>query len=670
MALMLGIDTGGTFTDCVLFDDDKGVTDSAKSLTTRHDLMLGVADAVASVLDGRAAEVRLVSLSTTLATNAVVEGVGARIGLILIGYDEKALERAGLGEALGEDPVAFVAGGHDSFGREAAPLDTEALQQAVLAQRGNVEVFAISSMFSVRNSAHELTAKAVVAELTDTPVTCGHELTSNLDAPRRALTTALNARLIPYLSRLISGVHRMLEQHGIKAPLMVVKGDGSLVTHEVALERPVETILSGPAASVVGACYLAGTGDAIISDMGGTTTDIAILRDGQPAVNVQGATVGGRRTMVEAVEVHTIGLGGDSDVHFQGGLGVVVGPQRVVPLSLLGHQYPQIVATLERQLKHGWVSARAGRFALRLRDDADDELTTPAEEAAWEMMGDGPLELESVVQDQSAIGRALGRLRRRGLVTFSGFTPTDAAHVLGLYDSWSLEAARVAAALWGRQTRHVYGWGGWDRDDAEGPSRLVMEQVILQTSRALIGASVASSVGRNDIDPDNLPQAFLDYLLSPQAEASESSALRIGFRSNYQLVAVGAPVQTYYPAVAERLDTRLAVPSHSDVASAVGAVAGSVVQRVRINITQPGAGIFRVHGLEGVTDFNELEQAATLASEIATAESETRARKAGTTHIETKLKRKDNAVADGADTVFFDSTITAIATGRPALSGS
>ena len=131
----------------------------------------------------------------------------------------------------------------------------------------------------------------------------------------------------------------LLAERGIKAPLMVVKGDGSLIEAAVAMACPVETILSGPAASVVGAHHLSGEKDVFVSDMGGTTTDIALLSGGRPVLNRDGATVGGFRTMVEAVGVHTFGLGGDSEARLNED-GLIVGPRRVMPLSLLGHQHP------------------------------------------------------------------------------------------------------------------------------------------------------------------------------------------------------------------------------------------------------------------------------------------------------------------------------------------
>ena len=348
---MLGIDTGGTYTDAVLFDETAGVLASGKSLTTKHDLALGVGRAVDSVLGESAADIELVSLSTTLATNAIVESQGSPVGLILVGQGPEALKRSDLSRALRGDPVVFVTGGHTAAGDEQAPLDEAAVLAGLSEHSSKVAAFAVASLFAVRNAAHEQRVRDIVRDHTGLPVTCSHELSSNLDAPRRALTALLNARLIPFLQQLILATRQMLEDRGIGAPLMVVLGDGSLVAAEEALKRPVETILSGPAASAVGARYLSGKNDVLISDIGGTTTDIAILRNGWPALNVQGATVGGWRTMVEAVAVHTVGLGGDSEVH--AGAGLALGPRRVVPLSLVG----------ERLSTNAWLDSRAARAA-------------------------------------------------------------------------------------------------------------------------------------------------------------------------------------------------------------------------------------------------------------------------------------------------------------------
>ena len=369
MSLLLGIDTGGTYTDAVLFCRERGVLRSAKSLTTREDLALGIDAAASRVLPEDRNGVEMVSISTTLATNAIVEGRGSPVCLLMIGQGPEALDRAGLGSALGEDPVAFIAGGHDAAGVEQSPLDEEALRAAVARHAGKVSAFAVTAHFAVRNASHESRACALVREHCDRPVTCSQELSDQLDAPRRALTTVLNARLIPMITELISAVGRMMERRGLVAPLMVVKGDGSLVCAELASRRPVETILSGPAASIVGGHHLAGAGDALVVDMGGTTSDIAVLDAGRPRLRDDGASVGGWRTMVRAVAAHTVGLGGDSEVHVDKG-GLSVGPRRVVPMSLIAEQRPSILEGLERRSERMLYDADQIRLVMRGRSGA------------------------------------------------------------------------------------------------------------------------------------------------------------------------------------------------------------------------------------------------------------------------------------------------------------
>jgi len=227
LSLIIGLDTGGTYTDGVVYDPSAGVLATGKSLTTKHDLSLGLGDALDQVLPAAAKGVGLVCISTTLATNAVVEGHGSPVGLLLTGFDEKALTRGGLGRVVGNDPVAFIRGGHNVWGEEKDPLDVEAASVAIDEMAPSVCGFAVGGMFAVRNPTHEQALRDLAIERTGKPVTCGHELSSKLDAPKRALTTVLNARLIPQLQHLIEAVQGIMKDRGIDAPLMVVKGDGS-----------------------------------------------------------------------------------------------------------------------------------------------------------------------------------------------------------------------------------------------------------------------------------------------------------------------------------------------------------------------------------------------------------------------------------------------------------
>ena len=450
---LLGIDTGGTYTDAVLFNPEAGVKARAKSLTTRHDLSEGIRGAVENVLAETGTDpssIRLASLSTTLATNALVEGQGGRVCLVMIGFGPEDLERDGLKQALGADPVIFLAGGHNVHGHE-TPLDTAALLSQIDQLAGAVTAFAVAGYFAVRNPEHELRVRELIRERTHLPVTCSHELSSKLGGPRRALTTLLNARLVSMIDRLIGSSEDFLKARGIEAPLMVVRGDGALISAAEARLRPIETILSGPAASLVGARFLTGLDNAVVSDIGGTTTDVAILDAGRPRLDENGAVVGGYRTMVQAVAMRTYGLGGDSEVHVNTrGLesALALGPRRVLPLCLIGQQHgAEVHEALERQIKATHSGRHDGRFAVRsgLPDRFASGLL-PADQALYDRIADKPVALNDLLVS-SMQKTSLDRLVSRGLVHISAITPSDAMHVLGRQGQWDTEAARLGLEL-------------------------------------------------------------------------------------------------------------------------------------------------------------------------------------------------------------------------------
>ncbi|MDX1422782.1 MAG: hydantoinase/oxoprolinase family protein [Kiloniellales bacterium] len=666
--MLLGIDTGGTYCDAVLYDRSAGVTAAAKALTTKHDLSLCIGEVMTRVLTGfDPGHVQLVSLSTTLATNAVVEGHGAPVCLILIGYDEAALQRASLGAAIARDPVVFLAGGHGPLGDEQAPLDREGARAAIAQHAGRVEAFAVAGYFSVRNPSHELWVRDLVRETTGLPVTCAHELTSNLDAPRRALTAVLNARLIPQIQTLVLSVRERMKALGAACPLMVVKGDGSLITDEVALMCPVETILSGPAASVVGAQALSGESDIVVSDIGGTTTDIAVLRGGRPVLDSKGAVVGGWRTMVEALSVHTFGLGGDSDVRLADepwpeGPGLEIGPRRVVPLSLLGHQRPAVLSELQAQIRLDRPRDWDGRFALRLRT-ADPASLGLAERRLWDALGDGPQPLNGLLRNFASM-LPLSRLVERGLVIYGGFTPSDAAHLLGKQQDWSLEAARLGAELLARR-------GLAERRlpamSAEALAELTLERVVERSGEVLVEALLAEE-GERPLEVGKGPgRRLIGRALKPAA-ARRAGLIAPSLGLTLPLVAVGAPAASYYPVLAERLGARRVVPPHAEVCNAVGAVAGGVTQRVKVLVTAPAEHRYRVHLPDGPRDFPDREAALGLAREAVRDLAREQAVAAGASAPDIELEEiRREAEVVGGDPIFVEAEVIATAAGRPRL---
>lgn len=661
MTYMLGIDTGGTYTDAVLLDGNRRVCGSAKALTTHDDLARGIGEALSDVLTRADRPVGLVSLSTTLATNALVEGHGSPVALLLVGQPPSFLERSGLGEALGGDPVEFIAGGHDASGGERDPLDLDAARAAIERHAPRVGAFAVSAYFSTRNPAHERQLQRLITDLTGRPVSSGHQLSAALDAPRRALTAVLNARLIPLLADLIQAVRSLLEQHGVTAPLMVVRGDGSLMSADFALGAPVETILSGPAASLIGARDLGGEENAVVLDIGGTTSDIGVLDGGEPRRNLDGAVVGGWRTRVRAVDVHTFGLGGDSSVRFDGNeLPFSLGPTRVIPLSLLAHQYPGVGAILAEQAEERPLREHAGWFALRRRDPVAGTVgMSSVQRALWERLAEGPLDLVRLFEEQTR-WRPLQRLIDRGVVALAGFTPSDAAHVSGAHDAWSTEAARMAAEIWSRIARERF---GRELGDGSALAEAVLQSMAAHGARAVLAATLAGS----EVAPGGRLHGPVRILIDRAVGSAPAHDLvETNLRLTRPLVVLGAPAKTYGAAIAERLGTRVVGSHEAGVANAVGAVAAGIVQRVVATITPLSGERYRVHTPGGVETLPTLDAARAWAAEATEQQARVRGEAAGADRLEVEIETDDViGRTELGDELFFEGTVTATARGRP-----
>ncbi|MGO9803306.1 MAG: hydantoinase/oxoprolinase N-terminal domain-containing protein [Steroidobacteraceae bacterium] len=665
--LSVGLDTGGTFTDAVVLDGSQRVLASAKALTTHWDLSIGLHGALRTVLTelppGTTREqIALVSVSTTLATNAVVENRFSPICSILVGFDERMVERSGLKRA-GGGLIVRVRGGHEATGEESAPLDEAAIDAAVREMAPQVEAFAVAAMFSVRNPAHERRVRERIRSLCAKPVTCSFELSSQLDAPKRALTAALNARLTPQIRHLLDALAGVLEREQITAPVMIVKGDGTLIAAEVALEYPVETVLSGPAASVVGAGFLSGLKDFAVADMGGTTTDVAIVAGGAPVVRSEGAVVGGWRTMVEAIDVRTCGLGGDSEVHLDRELRLAVGPRKVMPLSLLAVRFPQVLAQLRTLAAADRVAQFAARFAFRNSPGDPGVMLDRLEQRVWAALAAEPRSLADVTRTAQG-AEAARRLVDRGLATVAGFTPSDALHVLGRQQGWSVEAARLGAAVLAIEERNAAARRGVETPEAI--CERVYNHVVREAARVLIECALAHDPGIETVHGRWGPLGrLIEDLVSGR---SFSRLVDASVRLGTPLVAIGAPAGAYFPEVARRLGARLEVPEHAAVCNAIGAAVGVVSGSSEILVNQPMFKVFRVHDPAGNRDYADpaeaIEEARRISRELALAA----ARRAGATdpQLETFVAERRARGAPGEDGDYLaEATVRSKATGRP-----
>lgn len=662
MSVSLGIDTGGTYTDAALVNQNTGeVLAAAKALTTRDDLSVGIRNAIAAVLAAQGKpspydELDMVALSTTLATNAIAEGYGGYVCLLLIGYDENLMRQYKFHHQLEAHEIVYLRGGHDIQGNEAAPLDEGAARNAILTRANTVDAFAVSAYFGVRNPAHELRTRTLVEDLTGLPVTCGHELSAHLNAVRRATTVALNARLISLLKELIDRVGETLKKLEIAAPLMVVKGDGSLVRAEWATQRPIETILSGPAASAVGALNLVGKRDVWVVDMGGTTTDIVPLRNGRPILNPDGARIGGRRTMIEAVDVHTAGLGGDSHVRMDRDAHLRIGPRRVVPLCLLADRHPEVLEKLRIPPSLRFEEDPVTQFLIPWRRPTRQ---LPEKDLALlSRTMRGPLALSAgELRDDWMFFQRIARLEKMCLVQRSAFTPTDALHALGSIQQWNGEASRLGAAFLAAQSDLS------TTAFCEKVIRRVSDQVV----KELVTKILEEDTRLPQWEKEPTAASLLERALADEAHGDLGCKLEL----KRPLVALGAPVSAYMPRAAQRLHTDLLIPPHAEVANAVGAVAGGVIQQVRVLISPlDSAGRFRLHLPDGVRDFGDLEEAVRYANHGMPPYAEMLARRAGAGQVEIRTAREDRRVrlnAGGADEIYLQTTLRYTAVGRPSL---
>ncbi len=665
MALLLGVDTGGTYTDAVLIRDETAVIASAKSLTTRHDLAIGIGGAVEAVLAKSGVDVSdiaMASLSTTLATNALVEGQGGRVALIYIGFKERDLATHGLLDALKGDPYLVLDGGHNHAGGQALALDEEALLAFLETDKSDVSGFAVAAQFATRNPAHEIRAAQIIADVTARPVSSSHQLSAKLNGPKRAMTAVLNARLIGMIDRLIGRAEDKLQELGIVAPLMVVRGDGALISSAMARARPIETILSGPAASLVGARWLTAADHALVSDIGGTTTDVAVLKNGKPAIDPGGARVGPYRTMVEAVAMRTTGLGGDSEVHFiSAGLkgGVVLGPRRLLPVSLLAMDAPDVVlSTLEAQLRAAVPGDHDGRFVQAIQGQTIEGLG-PREGVLLERIGTDIHPLAAVLRNRIEMG-SLKRLVERGLVQVAGLTPSDASHVLGLANEWNSDAAQMALMLFGRRRT---GAGEMLAPVATDMAQIIIDQLTEQTALALLETGFAEET----IDFGLPPEQLARHVLTQRGLDRHRGLIRLDAGLNLPVVGLGAAAPTYYPAVGKRLHCDMILPEHAGVANAIGAVVGRVTMRKTGTITSPSEGKYRVHLEAGPEDFSEADGALRRLEAVLRAAADADARAAGASDIQITVSRDVKKAAVEAREVFVEATITVEASGRPRI---
>ncbi len=579
-SLVMGIDTGSTYTDAVLMDyESKTVLATAKRLTTRYDLSVGIMNAIDGLAIEDASKIALVSVSTTLATNSVVEGKNEAVALVLIGYDPELVTSFNFSERFATTRFEYFRGGHDVHSEERERLDTASITDWVMGCKDRVSAIAVSAYFSPLNPAHEEAAREAIAAVTDLPVVLGHQLSNKLDSVQRATTAALNASLISLLRQFIRAVQHALQERGIQAPLMVVRGDGSLMKAEVALDCPLETVASGPAASAIGATFLSGRQHALVVDIGGTTTDISLVDDGQVNLDSGGAVVGGFRTAVRSAHTLSIGLGGDSIIHLDSSGRLVIGPERVTPLSFLASAHPSVCSDLQAVARAEPATPAPGdvEFWYLTTDEPPASCREePFTRKVVAMLHQGPRTVTSLLGQLGLFHRlqlpqSVQELLRRGVIARAALTPTDLLHITGQFTPGDRVSAEVAASILTRRYRPDS-----EQSGTRGVSQLI--ETVLEAIGQRIAVEVVEflSGARPRQDAQGIEEDLGAWLMA-NALHPRSAHLETTIRLKCPLVGIGAPAYALLGRAARMLGTELILPQHFAVGNAVGAVAANVV---------------------------------------------------------------------------------------------
>jgi len=620
----LGIDTGGTFTDAVIVDlDDNSVIAKRKSSTTHDDLSIGLhasVDAVFDACDIKPEDISLVGISTTLATNSILEGEGGEVGLILIGWDPMGPVH------FGEKAQVFIKGGFDSRGRAVTQLDEKEVRKAIKKVSKGVDAIAISGLFSTMNTSQEDKVKEMASEMTGLPTVAGHELSATLGIDVRTETTVLNAKLISVVSKFFDDVKKTFHDKGIKAPIMAYKGDGSVMDLDLAKMYPVETILSGPAASSVGGTTLSGIENCVIIDVGGTSTDIAVMDEGFPMIQEEGANVGKWRTRVKAVDMYTIALGGDSRISLKD-LRFKIGPDRVTPLCVLASRYPEVVEVIMFNDLIDYYIAD---------DNADTSSMTEKEKRVYKgMKGKGPmtsLSIRDATNGLWMISDELSALTKKGVLEACSLTPTDIMVYMKKFnygDSKGAEAGvHAIAEKLGMTTKQA--------------AAAMFEEIKMKISEALMTKML-----------DDEMEGWLDdgskKLMKKMTSLRRGMPLDMIPKLKHPIIGVGAPAEALMGDIGKRFGTDVIFPEHFDVCNAVGAVTSKISESLTATVAPTLDYRFSASiPFMGMVYYDRFESAVSAATRSLTTYLTEKVKRSGAVNIKAVSRQKAHFSTEGA----------------------
>ena len=654
MKTAIGIDTGGTFSDGVLINlETKEILKVTKTPTTHNDLNICINNIFNELITDNTVE--MVSLSTTLATNACVENKGATCKLILFGSSPAEIVEYGYKYGLTDSNDIYHAKGCiNSNGTISQEPDWDEFRADMQKIIKEYDAFAIVQLWGMRNPILEKEAREQIKKLTNKPIVCGFELSSKLNYYKRGVSALLNGRLMPLFSNFMDCIKTNLNHRGLSPKIMIVRGDGSIMNEEYARNKPVETLLSGPAASVLGACELSKTtSKAIVLDIGGTTSDMAILDNSTALMSIDGATIGNFITSTSSIDINTIVLGGDTEVKISKDKKIVLGTQRVEPLCSACIKHPNILQELNNiNSTTGYNSWNEAEFYYVLKDSTryDYSTLTNKQQKLIQYIGDQAISVSSLYSSEEfkTFSFDLTELTSRGVIMKCAMTPTDVMHIYGDFSVFCVEGSQLGVNYYAKKC-------------AVTPEFICKSiyDAVLKKLFSLISIKLLKleKVITENSDLENY-EKLLDF-----ASENDNKYLNISFNTDYNIIGIGAPSQIFIPKLKDMINTKCIVPENAHVGNAVGAILGKIVSHCEVSVIKDTQSFSVLSPTGIILRTSEYQQARNKAIECAYKLAEEDFYKRGGLHPELSLEvigNEENIMNYQADDfLFFNITFKA-----------
>ncbi len=623
MRIGIGIDTGGTCTDAVAYDyDTNTVLAKGKALTTKDDLKVGISNALDKLPPEFIKNADIVALSTTLATNACVENKGCRAKLFIFGLGDEHLASDSFNAGKYGILPEYIRGidTHSTAdGLKIDEPDWDLLFEKYAPWMADAEALTAAELYGTTSGAPcEKKFQKLVEERLGIECVCAYEINDKINVIARGATALLNSRLFPIIREFIKAAKKDFEARGCNAPITVVRSDGTLMSAALSMTRPVETILSGPSASVSAGKYLTDTPDYMIIDMGGTTTDVSIVRDGRPLSAGSGIKIGNWKTLVSGVFVDTFALGGDTTVRIEKKETQIL-TRRAMPICSAASRWPYVKECLQRELQTNSCGRNSYyEFLYLIRDPEDYSRYSEREQQIMRALKDGPVMIRDI-PEKTGIELYLldsSRLENEGVLIRCALTPTDMMHIKGDYDEYDSEASLLAVRC---------ALNAWGMTYSDGPVKEIATEKDALRFADEVYDRIRFKMYRNLLRilmAQRFPKQFendLDGQMSFIAEQIWNTRNEEGFRmsdlkftTDLTLVGVGAPTHIFLPEVAETLGTKCVIPEHAEVANAYGALKAEIDVKVEVDVNMKLSGggyLYIIHTPQGSVATYDLDEA-------------------------------------------------------------